>query len=307
MSVQPIRPGFTGVFTALVTPMRPSASDGDVPEIDEAGLAALVEAQLAGGVTGLVACGTTGEAATMSAAEQGRVIRVVVEAARRRVPVLAGVGSPSTAQSIELSQAAIAAGVDGLLAVTPYYNRPPQEGLFQHFKALARLGQPIMLYNVPARTGSDLLPETVARLCELPEVVSIKEASGLVTRTEQIVRRAGDRLTVLSGEDALNFPLYCVGASGAVSVVSNVAPRLTADVYAAAAASDLKRAEALHHRFVPLAEALFSEPNPIPAKAALSMVTGGRIGAALRLPLVPMTEAGQGRLRALLAELGLIG
>jgi 4-hydroxy-tetrahydrodipicolinate synthase len=217
--------------------------------------------------------------------------------------VLAGVGSPSTAHSLELSRAAIAAGADGLLAVTPYYNRPSQEGLIHHFRALAALRHPLMLYNVPTRTGCDLLPDTVARLCELPEVVSLKEASGSVQRTEQIVRKLGDRLTVLSGEDALNYPLYCVGARGTVSVVSNVAPRLTVDIYLARQTADFQ-ATALHHRFIPLAEALFSEPNPIPAKAALAMM--GQIHPALRLPLLPMTEAGRARLRALLLEMSIL-
>jgi len=317
MPATPICAGFTGVFTALVTPMRfpkDSASSGaafqaqkGLPQIDETGLAVLVEAQIQGGVSGLVACGTTGEAATLSAAEQARVIRIVVEAAGGRVPVLAGVGSPSTAHSLELGHAAIAAGAAGLLAVTPYYNRPPQEGLIQHFKALASLKHPIMLYNVPARTGCDLLPDTVARLCELPEVVSLKEASGSLQRTEQIVRKLQGRLTVLSGEDAINFPLYCVGARGTVSVVSNVAPRLTVEIYERTRAAELERAEALHHRFVPLADALFSEPNPIPAKAALAMMLPDKIQPVPRLPLVSMSDAGQTRLRALLVEMGLLG
>ncbi len=305
MLVQPIHAGFTGVFTALVTPMLPASNDAaGLCGVDEAALAALVEAQIRGGISGLVACGTTGEAATMSPAEQERVIEVVVEAAAGRVPVLAGIGSPSTAHSLELGRAATAAGADGLLAVTPYYNRPPQEGLIQHFKELSSLRRPLMLYNVPSRTGCDLLPDTVARLCELPEVVSLKEASGLVPRTEQIVRKVGDRLTVLSGDDAINYPLYCVGARGAVSVVSNVAPWLTVEVYTAACAADRARAEALHHQFMPLAEALFSEPNPIPTKAALAMM--GQIQMALRLPLVPMTAAGQARLRALLVEMRML-
>jgi 4-hydroxy-tetrahydrodipicolinate synthase len=305
MSGNPIHPGFTGVFTALVTPMR-AVGLNPVGLIDEAGLSALVEAQIAAGINGLVACGTTGEAAAMTAEEQARVIRIVVEATRGRVPVLAGIGSPSTAQSLELGRAALACGVSGLLAVTPYYNRPPQEGLVQHFTALCGLDCPLMLYNVPARTGCDLLPDTVARLCALPQVVSLKEASGSVQRTEQLVRRLGDRLSLLSGEDALNLPLYSVGARGAVSVVSNVAPALTVEVYEKARTGQLAAAMALHHKFVPLAEALFSEPNPIPAKAALNLLMPEHIQSVLRLPLVPMSEAGQGRLKSLLTEMGLI-
>jgi 4-hydroxy-tetrahydrodipicolinate synthase len=292
---------FVGVYTALCTPMRAAA---DQPVVDEAALAALCEAQLRGGVDGLVACGTTGEAATLTPAEQARVIRVVVEAVQGRVPVLAGVGSPSTAHSVELAKAAIAQGVDGLLAVTPYYNRPSQEGLVQHFSMLARLGHPIMLYNVPARTGCDLLPDTVARLGALPQIVAIKEASGSVVRAQQLWRLLGDRMAILSGEDALNYPLYCVGARGCVSVVSNVAPALTTAVWDAFAAGDHAAAQKAHDRFVPLADLLFSEPNPIPAKAALHLL--GQLDNVLRLPLVPMTDAGQAKLRALLAVLELL-
>lgn len=295
------RAPFVGVYTALCTPMR---AGSDAPVVDEAALSALCQAQIGAGIAGLVACGTTGEAATMTPAEQARVIRVVVEAAAGRVPVLAGVGSPSTAHSVELAKAAIAQGIDGLLAVTPYYNRPSQEGLFQHFSALARLGQPIMLYNVPARTGCDLLPDTVARLCELPQVVALKEASGSVVRTQQLARMLGDRLALFSGEDALNYPLYCVGARGSVSVVSNVAPALTVAVYEAFRAGDYQKAQRAHERFVPLADLLFSEPNPIPAKAALHLL--GQCDNLLRLPLVPMTAGGQAKLRTLLGELGLL-
>lgn len=293
---------FVGVYTALCTPMREGSGE---PAIDEAALAALCQTQIRAGIAGLVACGTTGEAATMTPAEQARVIRVVVEAAGGRVPVLAGVGSPCTAHSVELAKAALAQGADGLLAVTPYYNRPSQEGLFQHFSALARLGRPIMLYNVPARTGCDLLPETVVRLCAaLPEVVALKEASGSVPRTQKLVRELGDRLAIFSGEDALNYPLYCVGARGTVSVVSNVAPALTVAIFAAFAARDYEKAQRDHARFVPLADLLFAEPNPIPAKAALHLL--GQLDNVLRLPLVPMTAAGQDKLGALLGELGLL-
>lgn len=298
-----VQPQFVGVYTALCTPMR---AGGDQPQaqVDEAALAALCEAQLRGGVDGLVACGTTGEAAAMSPAEQARVIRVVVEAAHGRVPVLAGVGSPSTAHSVELAKAAIAQGADGLLAVTPYYNRPSQEGLFQHFSLLARLGHPIVLYNVPARTGCDLQPDTVARLAALPQIVALKEASGSVVRTQQLVRLLGDRLAILSGEDALNYPLYCVGARGCISVVSNVAPALTAAVWDAFLRGDHATAQKAHARFVPLADLLFSEPNPIPAKAALHLL--GQGDNVLRLPLCPMTAGGQTKLRALLGELDLL-
>ena len=292
---------FTGVFTALVTPMR--AGDGG-PVVDDAGLARLVEVQVAAGVQGLVACGTTGEAATLSAEEQARVVRVVVEAAAGRVPVLAGVGSPSTTTSLVLGKAALSVGATGLLAVTPYYNRPPQEGLFQHFAALCSLGAPIVLYNVPGRTGCDLLPETVARLVERPEIVALKEASGSVLRMQSLSRLVGQRLSLLSGEDALNFPLYAVGASGTVSVLSNVAPKATVEVWNRFANGQHAEALALHQRLVPLCDLLFCEPNPIPAKSALHMM--GQMDSVLRLPLVPMTASGQSRLRAELFSLGLL-
>ncbi len=292
---------FTGVFTALVTPMR--AGDGG-PVVDDAGLARLVEVQVAAGVQGLVACGTTGEAATLSAEEQARVVRVVVEAAAGRVPVLAGVGSPSTTTSLSLGKSALSVGVTGLLAVTPYYNRPPQEGLFQHFAALCSLGAPIVLYNVPGRTGCDLLPETVARLVERPEIVALKEASGSVLRMQSLSRLVGQRLSLLSGEDALNFPLYAVGASGTVSVLSNVAPKATVEVWNRFANGQHAEALALHQRLVPLCDLLFCEPNPIPAKSALHMM--GQMDSLLRLPLVPMTASGQSRLRAELFALGLL-
>ena len=292
---------FTGVFTALVTPM--STGDGD-PVVDDAALARLVETQVAAGVHGLVACGTTGEAATLTAEEQARVVRVVVETAAGRVPVLAGVGSPSTRGSVALARAALAVGASGLLAVTPYYNRPPQEGLFQHFVALCSLGAPIVLYNVPGRTGCDLLPETVARLVERPEIVALKEASGSVLRMQALSRLVGHRLSLLSGEDALNFPLYAVGASGTVSVLSNVAPQATVEVWNRFATGQHAEALALHQRLVPLCDLLFCEPNPIPAKAALHMM--GQMASVLRLPLVPMTASGQARLRAELFALGLL-
>lgn len=293
---------FSGVWTALVTPMH--GRSGPVPEIDEVALVRLVEAQVRGGVQGLVACGTTGEAATMSAEEQARVIRIVVEAAAGRVPVLAGVGAPATAISLSLGKTALSLGVSGLLAVTPYYNKPPQEGLYQHFVALCSLGAPIVLYNVPGRTGCDLLPETVARLCDLPEIVALKEASGQVGRTQALSRMVGNRLTLLSGEDALNLPLYSVGANGAISVLSNIVPQAVVDVWRRFSQGEHASALALHQRYVPLTDLLFSEPNPIPCKAALHMM--GQMDNLLRLPLPSMSQPGQARLRLELAALGLL-
>lgn len=287
-----------GAMTALVTPMR----DG---QVDEAALEALVEWQISEGIDALVPCGTTGESATLTHEEHGRVIRAVVRAAKKRVPVIAGAGSNSTAEAIALSKDARLAGADALLQITPYYNRPTQHGLYLHFSAIAEaVPLPMVLYNVPARTGCDLLPETIARLCELPSVVAVKEAHGTVQRTQQILSRVGDRLVLLSGEDAINEPLYAVGARGCISVVGNVAPRLVAEAWDAHAAGDHARARKLHYDSLPLAEALFWEASPIPSKAALAMM--GRIASDIRLPLHPMSEAPKQKLRALLSQMGLI-
>ena len=289
---------FVGAMTALVTPMR----DG---QIDEAALEALVEWQIAEGIDALVPCGTTGESATLTHEEHGKAIRAVVRAAKKRVPVIAGAGSNATAEAIALSKDAREAGADGLLHITPYYNRPTQEGLYLHFRAIAEAVKlPIVLYNVPARTGCDLVPETIARLCELPSVVAVKEAHGSVQRTQQILSRVGDRLVLLSGEDAINYPLWAVGARGCISVVSNVAPRLVADCWDAHVAGDAARARKLHYDSLPLADALFSEASPIPSKAALAMM--GRIAPDIRLPLHAMSDAGQKKLRAVMQQLGIV-
>ena len=289
---------FVGAMTALVTPMR----DG---HLDLEALAELVEAQLPAGIDGLVPCGTTGESATLSHEEHAEVVRHVVKIARKRVPVIAGAGSNSTAEAIALSKAARAAGADGLLHITPYYNKPTQDGLYHHFKAIAEaVPLPIILYNVPSRTSCDMLPDTVARLCEVASIVGIKEATGQVVRTQQLVAKIGERLAIVSGEDAINFPLYAVGARGCISVVSNVAPKLVADCWDAAAAGDYARARALHYQSLSLADALFLETNPIPAKAALAMM--GRIGPEIRPPMYPMSAPARERLRAVLVEHGLV-
>ena len=292
-----------GVFTALVTPMQTGATL-DLPAVDEARLAALVEAQIAAGVQGLVACGTTGEAATLTADEQARVVRLVVKTAAGRVPVLAGVGSPSTATSIVFGQAALSAGATGLLAVTPYYNKPPQEGLYQHYLALCALGAPIVLYNVPGRTGCDLQPETVVRLCKQTEIVALKEASGQVGRTQTLSRLLGSRLALFSGEDALNLPLYCVGAAGTISVLANGMPQEVVKVWHLFSSGQLSEARVLHQRLLPLTDLLFCEPNPIPAKAALHMM--GLMDNVARLPLVPISQENAVRLRQELLALRLL-
>jgi 4-hydroxy-tetrahydrodipicolinate synthase len=289
---------FTGVITALVTPLR-----GDA--LDEEALRRLCDEQIAGGVDGLVPVGTTGESPTLTNEEHLRVIQVVVEAAKKRVPVIAGTGSNSTRETIEMSAAAKKVGADGLLLVTPYYNRPGQEHLYRHFKAVIEaVPLPSVLYNVPGRTACDLLPETIARLAELPQVVGVKEATGSALRASQILTRVGDKLAVLSGDDATAFPLFALGARGVISVVSNVAPALMSGMWDAAAAGDWKKARELHFRLLPLGEGLFVEANPIPVKTAMAMM--GRIADEIRPPLYPLAPQHRDKLRAQLQELGVL-
>ncbi|HZL18729.1 MAG TPA: 4-hydroxy-tetrahydrodipicolinate synthase [Polyangia bacterium] len=289
---------FTGAITALVTPFR-----GDA--VDEESLRRLVEEQIAGGIDGLVPVGTTGESPTLNNEEHLRVIRIVVEAVNKRVPVIAGTGSNSTRETIEMSEAARGVGADGLLLVTPYYNRPGQEHLYRHFKAVVEaVPLPSILYNVPGRTACDLLPETIARLAELRPIVGVKEATGSALRASQVISRVGDRLAVLSGDDATTFPLFALGGRGVISVVSNVAPALMSAMWDAAAAGDWKKARELHYRLLPLGEGLFVEANPIPVKAALAMM--GRMADEIRPPLYPLAAQYREPLRAQLRELGLL-
>jgi 4-hydroxy-tetrahydrodipicolinate synthase len=289
---------FTGVITALVTPFRGG-------KFDEDALRRLVGDQIAAGVDGLVPAGTTGESATLTHDEHVRVMKAVVDEARGRVPIIAGTGANATREAIDLARAAREVGADGLLQVTPYYNKPTQDGLYRHFKAVVdEVPLPTVVYNVPGRTSCDLLPETVARLCELPAIVAIKEATGSALRAAQILSRCGDRLVVLAGDDATAFPLYALGARGCISVVSNVAPAEMAAMWDAAAAGDWAGARALHFKLFPLHEGLFVESNPIPVKAALAMM--GKIADELRPPLYPMAPGNRETLRKTLADLKLV-
>lgn len=286
-----------GAITALVTPMR----DG---EVDFAALARLVEEQIAAGIHGVVAVGTTGESATLSVAEHVEVIRRVVEVAARRVPVIAGAGANATAEAIELSKAAEEAGADALLHVTPYYNKPPQEGLYRHYAAIARETRlPIVLYNVPSRTGCDLLPATVARLAEIDRIVAIKEASD-VRRAGDLLAAVGDRIAVLAGDDVIALPIMALGGRGVISVISNVVPGHVARLCDAMRAGDLARAREIHFDVLPLCELLFAEPNPIPAKAALELM--GAMSGEVRLPLAPCSPALRARLGEHLRAKGLL-
>jgi 4-hydroxy-tetrahydrodipicolinate synthase len=237
--------------------------------------------------------------------EHLRVIELTVQHTKKRVPVIAGTGSNSTRETIEMSQAAKKVGADGLLLVTPYYNRPGQDHLYRHFKAVvAAAPLPTVLYNVPGRTGCDLLPDTIARLAEVPEIVAVKEATGSTLRASQILARTGDRIAVLSGDDAAAFPIFALGGKGVISVVSNVAPREFSAMWDAAVAGDWKKARDLHYKLLPLSEGLFVEPNPVPVKAALSMM--GRIADELRPPLYPLADQNREKLRGWLRDLKLV-
>jgi 4-hydroxy-tetrahydrodipicolinate synthase len=289
---------FTGVITALVTPFRNGA-------LDEEALRRLVDEQIAAGVDGLVPVGTTGESPTLDHEEHLRVIQVVIEQTRKRVPIIAGTGSNSTREAIELSREAKKLGADGMLQVTPYYNKPTQDGLYRHFKTVIEAAAlPTVVYNVPGRTSCDLLPDTVVRLCELPLFVGIKEATGNLQRASQILTRTGDRLVVLSGDDPTAFPLFAVGARGVISVVSNAAPAEMSALWDSFAAGDWIKTRALHNRLFPLLEGLFVETNPIPVKAALAMM--GKIADEIRPPLYPLQGPNREKLRKILSDLQLL-
>lgn len=266
-----------GAFTALATPMR----DG---KVDTAALERMVGEQIAAGIHGLVPCGTTGESSTLDNEEHVHVIETVVRVAAGRVPVVAGAGSNSTHEAIELSRECQRLGADATLQITPYYNKPTQEGLVDHFSAIAEATDlPMVLYNVPGRTGCDMLPETLARLADNPKVIGVKEATGDMIRAARIRELCGDALALLSGDDFTVLPFLAVGGDGVISVGSNVAPALFADLCNAAAEGRWDEARALHYRQLPLSRALFMSSNPEPLKAALHML--GRIGPEIRLPL----------------------
>jgi 4-hydroxy-tetrahydrodipicolinate synthase len=287
-----------GCLTALVTPFRGGSVDFEA-------LAKLVDWQIENGVDGIVAVGTTGESATLDVDEHVAVITAIVKAARGRVPVIAGAGGNATAEALALTRASEEAGADALLHVTPYYNRPNQEGLFRHFEAIAKATKlPIILYNVPTRTACDLLTDTVARLAAFDNIIAIKDATGNLVRGSELVAKVGDRITVLSGDDGTAFPLYAVGARGVISVVSNVAPREMAEMWDAVKAGDWERAKKHHYKLRGLNGLLFAEPSPAPTKAALALL--GRCSTDVRLPLVPATPPLVEQLRAEMRAQGML-
>ncbi|PYI48932.1 MAG: 4-hydroxy-tetrahydrodipicolinate synthase [Verrucomicrobia bacterium] len=286
---------FRGTFTAVVTPFR----DGGV---DDSAFKKLIETQLAAGITGIVAIGTTGESPTLSHDEREHVIRLAVTTANKRCLVLAGTGSNATQHAVADTIMAEKLGVDGALLVAPYYNKPSQEGLFRHFKAIAdATSLPIMLYNIPGRCSVDIVPETVVRLAkECGNIVAIKEASGSVERVSDLRRRLPESFTILSGDDSLTLPFMAVGAAGVVSVASNLFPGEVCALVRACESGDLKSAAKLHRKLLPLFKDLFIEPNPVPVKTALGW--RGAMSGEVRLPLCEMSEANQDRLRKTLEE-----
>ena len=287
---------FAGAYTALVTPFN---RDGSV---DYARFRDLIESQIAGGIDGLVPVGTTGESPTVDFDEHKKIIEVCVETARRRVKVIAGTGGNATAEALELTRHAQAAGADASLQVTPYYNKPNSLGLIRHFTAVADLGLPVVLYNVPGRSGKEIPIDVVVELAKHPQVVSIKEAGGSVDRVSQILTRCA--IEVLSGDDSLTLPMMSVGAVGVISVASNVAPQPVADLVHHGLAGRWGEARALHLKYYRLFTDLFIDTNPIPVKTALALQ--GRMEEIFRLPLCETTDANKAKLKALLRELGLL-
>jgi 4-hydroxy-tetrahydrodipicolinate synthase len=288
--------GFQGTMTALATPMRNGI-------VDEEALRRLVADQIAGGVDVLVPCGTTGEGATLTSEESTRVIRVVVEEARGRAPVVAGCGSNSTTTTIENCQRAREAGAHAALVVTPYYNKPQQEGLFRHFEAVAQKGGlPVVLYNVPSRTSVDLLAETVGRLSKVPGIVGVKEASGTITRSIEILEALDGRpFDLLAGDDAFTLPVLALGGDGVVSVASNLVPDRVSAIVKLFRKGDLAGAQRAQIALQPLIRALFIETSPAPCKAGLQLL--GKASDEIRLPLVPASDATREKLKAALARL----
>lgn len=289
---------FTGSLVAIVTPFRKG-------KVDEQAFASLIEWQIASGTNGIVPCGTTGESATLSHEEHNRVIELTVEIVRRRVPVIAGTGSNSTEEAITLTRHAKQAGADGALLITPYYNKPTQEGLYRHYKAVAEaVDMPLVLYNIPGRTGVNMLPATIARLSAIHTIVGVKEGSGSVQQASDIVQMCGDRLTVLAGDDSLTLPMMAVGGKGVITVTANILPREMADLVKFFAEGNIAHARQIHFKLSPLFAALFYETNPIPVKEALGMM--GKIDPELRLPLCPMAPDTREKLTRALKDMKLI-
>ncbi len=290
---------FQGAIVAVVTPFK----DG---RVDEQGLKDLVEFHIENGTHGIVPCGTTGESATLDFNEHKRVIELTVETVDGRVPVIAGTGANNTLEAIELTESAKASGADAVLSVVPYYNRPSQDGLYEHFKAITEaVDIPMFLYNVPSRTVANMMPETVARCAGLKNVIGIKEATGSLNQVSEVIRVCPNDFIVLSGDDFTAMPTVLIGGKGVISVTSNVFPRAMADMMEAALAGDLARANEIHYRLFPLMGAMFCYPSPAPAKKGLQLM--GKIQSGeVRLPMVQMDDASTETLKKAMSAVGLV-
>ncbi len=289
---------FAGSIVALVTPFR----DG---KVDWESVEGLVEFHIKNGTHGIVPCGTTGESATLSHQEHDDVIQAVIKAVKKRVPVIAGTGSNSTEEAVRLTREAEKSGADGALLISPYYNRPTQEGIYQHYKKVAAsVGIPLIVYNIPGRTGSKIEPETLARLSEIKNIAGVKEATGSVDQAIDVIRLAKPGFAVLSGEDSLTFSLMALGGKGVISTVANIVPKEMAELAQACLKGDWEKGKKVQLKLVPLIRAVFIETNPIPIKTALSLM--GKCRGDLRLPLTPMSEGNLKKLKTAMTEFGLL-
>jgi 4-hydroxy-tetrahydrodipicolinate synthase len=290
---------FEGTYTAIITPFRDGA-------VDETALRAIIREQLAAGIDGIVPCGSTGESATMDHAEHERVIAITVEEAAGKAKVIAGTGSNNTAEAVRLTKFAKKAGADGALLISPYYNKPTQAGHVAHYIQVAEeAGLPLLAYNIPGRTGINMLPETLAEMAQHPNIVGVKEAAGSIDQVSQIIAAAPDDFEVISGDDSMTLPMMAVGAKGVISVITNLIPTRFAELVRAAAAGDFATARTIHYEVLPLIDVLFRESNPIPIKAAMAML--GKCSEEVRMPLTPITEPTRTALREAMVAGGLLG
>ena len=289
---------FSGSIVAIVTPF----SNG---KFDEKTMADLIEFHIANGTHGIVPCGTTGESATLTPEEHERVVAITVEVVNKRIPVIAGTGSNSTDEAIIFTKHAKAVGADGALLITPYYNKPTQEGLFRHFEAVAKaVDLPQILYNIPGRTSINMLPATTARLSQIPSIVGIKEGSGSLQQVSEIIHLSKQDFLILSGDDPLTLPMMALGGKGVITVTANVAPTDMAHMVSAALNGDYEQARTLHFKLTPLFSALFLETNPIPVKAALALM--GKMSEEVRLPLTPLADEYRPKLQEALQQAGVL-
>lgn len=289
---------FSGSMVALVTPFKEGQVDWD-------SLESLVEFHIENGTHGIVPCGTTGESATLSHQEHNQVIKAVIKSVRNRVPVIAGTGSNSTQEAIDLTRGAEKAGADGALMISPYYNRPTQEGIYQHYKKVAsESGIPLIIYNIPSRTGSKIEPETLARLAEIKNIAGVKEATGSVDQAIEVIRLCGDELAVFSGEDSLTYSLMTLGGKGVISTVANVVPREMSQLTRTCFEGDWESGRRIQFHLIPLIRSLFIETNPIPVKTALSLM--GKCRADLRLPMTAMAQENVQRLKKVMSDYKLV-